>query len=131
MLLSDMQLTGLRGQRENAFDSVVTVLTHTTGMRGPLNETEISYVPGASYPCAFVARPGRDLDEHGLPLSDGEIKLPLSALAVLRPRDRLRLTSAKGTVLTQPLDFAVVGNPLPGITVLRVAVKSIVGESPK
>ena len=88
--------------------------------------TDIAWTWGSTLGMGVdTSRPSEAVDGSGASLTDGTIRLPLTA--TLSTVNRLKVISRDGATLTAPEYYRVVGDPTRGLTCLVARVKLING----
>jgi hypothetical protein len=94
-----------------------------TETAGELNEPSVEYLAGEPTACRYLASgeafsPGYNASVTSV---TGVLHLPLST--VITSRDRVTITKRLGAELDPPLQYAVVGDPVPGVASLEVRLQ--------
>jgi len=88
--------------------------------------TDVSWTWGSTLGMGVdTSRPSEAVDGSGASLTDGTIRLPLTA--TVSTTNRLKVISRDGATLTAPEYYRVVGDPTRGLTCLVARVKLING----
>jgi hypothetical protein len=105
-----------------------TLLVYTSTV-DEFGEPIATYTPGGSFRCGFdpTATRERNADEPGTDrvITDGRLRLPLTAQGVVKPADRIQLTHRYGVALVRPMLLDVIGEPLAGPSALVVNVQEV------
>jgi len=88
--------------------------------------TDIAWTWGSTVPLGVdTSRPSEAVDGSGASLTDGTIRLPLTA--TVTTENRLQVISRDGATLTAPEYYRIVGDPTRGLTCLVARVKLVNG----
>ena len=88
--------------------------------------TEVTWTYGGTIAMGVdTSRPSEAVDGSGASLTDGTIRLPLTA--TVSTTNRLKVISRDGATLTAPEYYRVVGDPTRGLTCLVARVKLVNG----
>ena len=118
------EIADLQAQASALFRDTGAVGTASTATGA--DPTDIVWTWGSTLGMGVdTSRPSEAVDGSGASLTDGTIRLPLTA--TVSTTNRLKVISRDGATLTAPEYYRVVGDPTRGLTCLVARVKLING----
>ena len=118
------EIADLQAQASALFRDTGQIGTATTATGA--DPTDVTWIWASTNAMGVdTSRPSEAVDGSGASLTDGTIRLPLTA--TVSTTNRLKVISRDGATLTAPEYYRVVGDPTRGLTCLVARVKLING----